>query len=156
MKKILLLLTFLLCLPTIILAHVFINPPEQYDPYWRGAFPYQRNIYWDFNQVSPVGSVGTSPGAIFEGYLDSVLNHSDYVLLNGGLRWDPQFGAIGIGGEGGQGEAIFHIDNVPVLNPVKHIYMEATVINTSGSMEGNWGAPYIFANNEYTGFTDYF
>jgi len=138
------------------IANPFINPPEINAPDWQTVFPYQRNIYWDF-QVNPEGGPpGPLPGAHYEGWLDQHLWSSDYVDLSGDVVWDG-YNAIGIGGAGGgSGEAIFHLDNLINTNPVKHVYLEATVINSDPDYpESFWGPPYLRLPEGYTQHPDY-
>jgi hypothetical protein len=145
-------------------AHHFLYPPETepfiYDPEvmgsgnnrlgWTTQFPYQRNIYWDFSE-DPRGEGGPLPGAIYEGEKDSSLWDSDFVEFFDGVSYFTDFGEfeglIGIYGAGA-GEAIFHLDNLdtPYL---KHIYLEAVVINSSQIPEDNWGPPYLSLPSDY-------
>lgn len=107
------------------LAAEFINPPETYAPEWDEPFPYQRNIYWDFETVSPVGGPDPNgtPGAHYEGYLDDALKVSDYVTFTGDVTWSE--GRIGVWGRDQSGTATFHLDNLIDDRPVKHIWIES-------------------------------
>ena len=138
------------------IAHPFINPPEIYAPDWQTVFPYQRNIYWNFEVMPEGGPPGPVPGAVYEGWLDPSLWSSDYVTLSGDVVWDSSLESIGIGNTGGTGEAIFHLDNRIVNNPIKHVYLEATVINSdSQNPESYWGPPYLEVPPGYTTNGDY-
>jgi len=139
-------------------AHPFINPPEIFAPGWQTPFTYQRNIYWDFS-VNPVGGPpGPLPGAVYEGWADPMLWESDYVYFEGDVVWNG--GAIGLEGSAGypsSGDAVFHLDNFIEQNPVKHVYLEATVINSvslqfpgdSIAAETNWGPPTLVLPTGY-------
>jgi len=133
------------------MAHPFIHPPEFYAPDWQTVFPYQRNIYWDFDEMPVDGPPGPLSDADYEGWLDQHLWSSDYVDLIGDVVWDG-YDTIGIGGAGGgSGEAFFHLDNLINSNPVKHVYLEATVINSDPDYpESFWGPPYLEVPQGYT------
>jgi hypothetical protein len=138
------------------LAAPFVNPPELFAPEWSTSSPYQRNIYWDFSS-NPEGGPTPSgaPGADYEGYDDSILWDSDYVEFVGDVQWfDP---AIYTGERGGtigidyswetdpfamplSGLAIFHIDNLPDLNALKHLWLEMEAIQHLA-----WSSPYDLA-----------
>ena len=131
-------------------ADLFVNPPETYwSPPWWDAFPYQRNIYWDFNSVSPVGgpSRNGTPGAVYEGVFDRPnhrggLKSSDTVTVTGGVQWYPTesipgetlTGVVGVDNRGGDspvtGTIVFHLDNVEALAPSSHkeIWIEDTSV----------------------------
>ena len=153
-KKYLCISFFLLALiftANTVYALPFINPPEINAPGWQTQFPYQRNIYWDFS-VAPQGgpSPNGTPGAHYEGYADPCLKCSDFVSLIGDVVWNPHLGAIGVEGYGGIGGAIFHLDNFLEPQPVKHIYLEATIINSNLDFPtAGWGPPRISVPSGY-------
>ncbi|MGO9527547.1 MAG: PEP-CTERM sorting domain-containing protein [Verrucomicrobiia bacterium] len=109
-------------------ADPFIYPPQNYFPGWQTAFPYQRNIFMNFPS-NPVAAPGSGiPGATYEGTLDSSLMGSDYVTLSGAVSW-PMISnyCIGINNTGPTnltGTAVFHIDNTPEADEVKHVWVE--------------------------------
>jgi hypothetical protein len=114
----------------------FNNYPEDTVPGWQTPSPYQRNIYLDFLSDPTGGPPGPIPGAEYEGYLDSELWDSDdfnYTELT------LESGRVGIA-DGGAGELILYINNLANTNPVKRIYMEATVTvsNAFQAYIGEW------------------
>jgi hypothetical protein len=131
-------------------AETFQRPPETYwNPPWVGVFPYQRDIFWNFNQ-NPVGgpsSAGT-PGAEYEGTLDAALKKSDSVSLTGAFQWfsagiSPNgFAGVGIDNRNGTdavtGTFVVSLDNVIDILPFKHIWIESTGftnVTVGGSLE---------------------
>ena len=113
-------------------------PPNAIIPGWL-TFPYQRDIYWDFETSNPFGGptpAGT-PGAVYSGSYETPnspnIQASDWVLsgvplVPGSPVPNPQYagtlysqGSIGTGG----GYATFHLDNLDNNNIFKHIYLEA-------------------------------
>jgi hypothetical protein len=139
------LLGVILLVPTGALAEPFINPPELNMPGWQSPFPYQRNILLNFDDPSDPFK------ADYEGIDDPNLKESDFVELSGSVTWNENLGAIGTGGpDGGVGAAIFRIDNHIRDWPFKHVYVEATVVNSAiiefpddpFSGEFYWGPPY--------------
>jgi len=155
-------------------ADPFVMPPETYSPDWQTSFPYQRNIYMDFN-VSPVAAPGNGiPGAVYEGYLDPTLKASDYVTLDGAAQWYDsvpgftQTGLIGIDNRTGTstltGYLIFHIDNTTNTDNKKHVWEEFDSFSNNGfgsgvqDPSGNWfdavyyhtqGASGNFSKNDF-------
>jgi len=103
-------------------SNAFTNKPEDVVPDWQTAYPYQRNISLDFTSKHSSGS-GPIPGALYEGYLDKELWGED-ILEYSGLTVEP--GKIGIA-VGGSGWVRLNLNNLDTLNPVKRVYMEATV-----------------------------
>ena len=140
-------------------AATFTNPPETNAPGWQTNFPYQRNIYWNFSVNPAARPPGPLPGADYKGWADPDLWESDYVELGGDVVWNSDLGAIGIEGAG-NGAAIFHLDNFLEPLPVKHVYLEATVINSNLSdPEYFWNLPYLGLPSGYKenfGYWNYF
>jgi len=125
---------------------VFENPPEVYAPAWSTSYPYQRNIDWDFSTDPEGGPTGSgAPGADYSGYDDPFLWDSDFVQFTGDVQWfdtapgtgtNPYSGVIGIDNRGGldhlSGTAVFHIDNWPIDNLVKHMWLEVDYATEDG------------------------
>ena len=101
----------------------FDNYPEDTVPGWQTPSPYQRNIYFDFFSDHSSVSPGPIPVAVYEGYLDSELWGTDYFYYTG---LTLESGSIGIA-DGGSGVIYIYLNNLESSNPVKRIYMEATV-----------------------------
>ncbi len=137
-------------------ASSFDWAPEDYQP-WSGGFPYQRNIDWQFD-VNPVAGPSPSgtPGAHYEGTADSWLRASDFVQFGGSMNWYssvsglPYSGMVGVDNRSGNvptsGQIVFHLDNIPVVTALKHIWIEWDFISSSetipvtfyvGDSEGN-------------------
>jgi hypothetical protein len=130
-------------------ADPFVYPPEtNWTPTWQTPFPYQRNIYWDFNSVSPVGgpSPNGTPGAVYEGYDDPVLKSTDWVSFSGSAQWYSSWtdyngtftGGIGIFNTTGEvltGTATFEIDDL-TGGELKLLYQEMVTDNSPGAVVG--------------------
>jgi hypothetical protein len=106
----------------------FSNPPES-DPTidWQ-VYPYQREIYLNFD-TNPVGPTGPIPGAYYYGTDDSSLWDSDFVSITGDIEWNQTNGTIGIFGAGSDplsGTITFHIDNWDRDWAIKNFYEELT------------------------------
>jgi hypothetical protein len=133
-------------------ADTFVNPPEVYwNPPWWSTFPYQRNIYWNFN-VNPVGGPSPSgtPGAVYEGSFDPSLMSSDTFALSGAATYyplvtvfnpdtsayDTYTDAIGIVNNTASavtGVLDIHLDNLPPTPREKDIYWEDTGASNGAS-----------------------
>jgi hypothetical protein len=136
MKKLIIICVFMLLVLSIsgtTRANTFVMPPETYyvqvtGTPWVTAYPYQRNILWDFTS-DPVYNPPQ-----YTGYDDPVLYPSDWV--ESGLTWFQDLGAIGIdnttGTEIASGSAIFHIDNWDREWLEKHIWIEVETTAISG------------------------
>jgi hypothetical protein len=137
------------------LAAPFVNPPELFVPEWSTLSTHQRNIYWDFSSNPEDGPTSSgATGTNYESLLDSILWDSNYVEFVGDVQWfnpaiytDERGGTIGIDHSGGlpgdmplSGFAIFHIDNLPDSNPLKHIWLEIEAIQHL-----SWSLPYDLA-----------
>jgi hypothetical protein len=124
-------------------AETFQQAPETNWTQWAGAFPYQRDIYWNFS-VNPVGgpSASGTPGADYEGALDPELMSSDAVSFTGSMEWftaatSPD-GVAGIGIDNTSstdtltGSVTFDLANVSDNLPVDNIWLELTGLSPSG------------------------
>jgi hypothetical protein len=108
-------------------------PDDGTVPGWQTPFPYQRSIYHDFS-TNPAGSLGPIPGAEYNGYFDIELWNSD-VLTYTGLTLES--GKVGVP-NGGSGEVVLHLNNLENSNPVKRMYMEATVTVSNPFIADEW------------------
>jgi hypothetical protein len=121
-KKLIMILAFMglaVACTNLAQAEPFLNwPPESFAPEWYTSFPYQRNIFWDF-ETDP-----TSNPPHYEGYDDPDLWTSDYVEL-----WDVDWipGYLGIDNTNGMdtvgGYVDLHIDNWERPWPLKNVWM---------------------------------
>jgi len=122
-------------------AHEFTNPPEIYAPSWWTDFPYQRNIYWDFDyesapEIPETGLLPEDGSPVYEGYDDGELLESDYVWIDpdGPVKWYPtvpgfsRYGLLGIDNRQGteilEGDIVIHLDNHERDWPFKHVWKE--------------------------------
>ncbi|MHC4595893.1 MAG: hypothetical protein ACYS19_13260, partial [Planctomycetota bacterium] len=98
---------------------------------WETSFPYQRNIYWDFESATPH----------YEGYDDDQLKSSDWWDVYGDVTWDPSSGKIGIpfGATNRYGYAVFHIDNWDRPWDEKHIWFDLEITGSGTYLPGVWG-----------------
>jgi hypothetical protein len=129
-KYILHFITLLLaiCLiPLCVSAMEFDNPPKSIWPEWHTSFPYQRNIYVDFNTDPAGGPYSTGiPGADYEGWADPDLWDTDFISYTGDVIYDKlneRMGAEAIGGAA-SGSGIIHIDNLDNLDNYKNFWIE--------------------------------
>lgn len=130
MKKIMFLLfsyLFVCLVPTVGSAATWTNSPEDTVPGWVTTAPYQRDIYWSFDTVSPEGSGYPLPGAEYGGTHDASVGTCDSVNLNGDWVWNSTLGGIEItpGSSGGIDVTLGNLNN---SNPIKRIYIEGTII----------------------------
>jgi hypothetical protein len=124
------------------------SPSQFFGSAWITPDPYQRNIYWNFNQKpwseldgsnNPIP--GPSPGASYTGYMDELLNVSDTVTSTAGgadKGWSEEvIGALG-------GTATFHLDNLITdpQNQFKHVYIEAVYYSNDPALAGNGFNPF--------------
>lgn len=148
MKRVLFALVFVALVSSAVAADEFVYPPEQNWPFagdpwynpWVYAFPYQRNIMWDFDDPSnPLLPT-------YEGFDDNDLKDSDFIQLGGAdlhtFENDPtgtttRVGFLGIDNRQGsvmaEGNVTFHIDNWEVVNPCKHVWIEIEFLISSES-----------------------
>lgn len=126
-------------------AEPFVNPPESNTSIptggWETPFPYQRNALIDFRTdpatwlADPVQGKDLVPGVNcdFEGEKDGDWYESDWFDWSGsGIVWHDQdptgSGRQGLSGiedqENTDAALTWHLDNCPIENTAKHIYLE--------------------------------
>ena len=135
---------FLLLSVSLVHAATFVEPPETSSLVppggWVYPYPYQRNAMIDFATnpstwaADPVQGKDLIPGANYdtEGWLDPVLYPSDWFDWDGTYDWidtDARLpgrqGLFGIDNrESGLLDLIWHLDNLSVANPTKHLWLE--------------------------------
>jgi hypothetical protein len=125
----------------------FELPPELNAPGWLTNHPYQRNILYDFSEDPRGGPTPNgTPDAEYFGALDDVLQDSDECSSTGGAEWYDVVtglpggtisGMFGIDNRAGvdplSGTLVFHLDNRPRPNPVKHIWVEMDAAVSNGA-----------------------
>lgn len=138
---------------SVLWASPFEWAPEDYKP-WESDFPYQRNVDLMF-QISPVSPTGGPnggpngagpgiPGAHYEGTADPILMISDFVLFQGDFTWYdsvngfPFQGVVGIDNRNGNipkgGAIVIHLDNFPIPNTEKRIWIEWDFLISAANM----------------------
>lgn len=150
---------------TLASAKPFVNPPET-DPLvppggWATTFPYPRNVMIDFatdpdtwpaDPNGPPGSKDLVPdlNCHLEGQNDDWLFGSDWVSWEGDYVWintDDRFptrqGLVGLDALGSASvTAVFHLDNEPIIRPVKHVWVELEYY-FGGTGSATWDAETI-------------
>jgi len=115
---------------TLLLALCFISS---------AAWAHQRDIYWDFSDIS-----GSMLGAVYSGTEDETLKDDD-CLEYGGMTWSEETGMMVAegGSEGSGGYALIHLNNFPEPNPVKHVRIQATMFTNmvQGGIDGELFLP---------------
>ena len=122
--------------------------PEEKVPGWLSEPPYQRNVFIDFSE-DPEAAPGPIPGAVYSGLADADVWGSDLFTYTGDVTLDQLNDMIGID-NGGLGAISMRLANLPILNPVKRIYVEGIVSLSNIFDILNISATYLLPDDSYT------